>query len=129
MQGDHRDFEALFKEATGSSIEQEPLGFKSFCQKMGEFVEALTKNIAPPSYKIPGPYDVAMASGPALMASGKYETPGAAWSAAWMNVPEFYIGRDAYLREGAALYTGTGLRPGEETPGGEMPNTEDVNDH
>lgn len=125
MQGDHRDFEDIYLVTTGVKPSDQPAMFKHFCEMMGEFAEALTKNITPPAYKIPGPYDVAMASGPALMASGKYETPGAAWSAAWMSVPEFYIGRDAYIGYGASLY----LSPPECTPGGEMPNTEDTNDH
>lgn len=52
-----------------------------------------------PKYHIPGPYEIALAVGAALAASGRYETPGGAMAAAWASIPEFYFGRDMYLKE------------------------------
>lgn len=53
----------------------------------------------PPPYPIPGPYEIALAMGTSLAATGRFDTPGAAWAAAWASVPEFFAGRDYYLQE------------------------------
>lgn len=72
---------------------------------------------AAPAYHVPGPYEIALTVGASLAASGSYATPGAALSAAWMAVPEFYMGRDAYLRELAPMLYATS--PPEGKPDGE----------
>lgn len=54
---------------------------------------------ATPTYHVPGPYEIALAVGAALATSGRYDTPGAAMAAAWVSVPEFFAGRDLYLRD------------------------------
>jgi hypothetical protein len=50
-----------------------------------------------PAYHVPGPYEIALTVGAALCSTGKFDTPGAALAQAWASIPEFYIGRDAYL--------------------------------
>lgn len=65
------------------------------------------------SYKIPGPYDIAMAFGAAMVASGKCETIGAAMAQAWMAIPEFYQARDIYLRDMVPMIYGTVPDDGE----------------
>lgn len=63
-------------------------------------------------YKVPGPYDIAMAFGPALLASGRFDNAEGAMAAAWFAVPAFYAGRDAYLAEMVpALYGRSALDP------------------
>lgn len=84
-------------------------------------------------YHIPGPYEIALAVGAALVTTGKYDTPGAALDAAWMAVPEYFTGRDRYLAEmvpmmrGMAASAGQGSElpewahdPRADVPGGEM---------
>lgn len=58
------------------------------------------------AYKIPGPYEIAMAFGAANVASGKFENPGAAMASAWAAVPEFYQARDQYLNETVPIFYG-----------------------
>jgi hypothetical protein len=65
----------------------------------------------PPPYHVPGPYEIALAIAAGLAASGAYPNPGAAASAAWAAVPEFYAGRDWYLSELAPVRFG--FSPGE----------------
>jgi hypothetical protein len=57
-------------------------------------------------YAIPGPYDIAMAFGPAALASGRFENIGAAMAAAWFAIPEFYQARDQYLTQIAPAFYG-----------------------
>lgn len=64
----------------------------------------LARQAQPAPYAIPGPYDIAMAFGAAALATGKYDSPGAAMTAAWMAVPEFYMARDSYLRDMAPMF-------------------------
>lgn len=52
-----------------------------------------------PPYHVPGPYEIALAAACALISAGQAATPGAAMQAGWAAVPEFFIGRDWYLRE------------------------------
>ena len=59
-----------------------------------------------PTYHVPGPYEIALQLGCALAGTGRYETPGAALQAAWMAVPEFYQGRDTYLRDIVPMFYG-----------------------
>lgn len=66
---------------------------------------------AKPKYHVPGPYEIALALGCALATSGRFETPGAALTAAWMAIPEFYAGRDAYLRDLAPVIAGLTAQP------------------
>lgn len=65
---------------------------------------------ARPKYHTPGPQEIALALGAALAASGQFATPGAALSAAWMAVPEYYTGRAEFLKLGAIL---AGMSPTE----------------
>lgn len=58
------------------------------------------------AYHVPGPYEIALAVGASLAASGTYDTPGAALQAAWGAVPEFYFGRDFYLTQLAPMVFG-----------------------
>ncbi len=62
------------------------------------------ESAAGPGYHVPGPYEIALAVAQGLCAAGTYPTPGAACQAAWMAVPEFYIGRDNYLRDLAPMF-------------------------
>jgi hypothetical protein len=52
----------------------------------------------------PSPDALAVAFSQALMSTGQYETPGAAISAAWHVVPEFYMGRQHYAQEIAPMF-------------------------
>ena len=56
---------------------------------------------ATPPYHVPGPYEIAMTYGAALVSAGKYDgsNVGAAMHAAWAAVPEFYKARDFYLTQ------------------------------
>lgn len=68
--------------------------------------QAVTDVTDRPAYKIPGPYDIALAMGPAMAATGRFDTPGAAWVAAWGSIPEFYAGRDFFQKELAPILFG-----------------------
>lgn len=61
---------------------------------------------AAPPYKIPGPYEIALLYGAALVASGKYDNVGAAMGAAWAAVPEFFVGRDLFTQQIGPMYFG-----------------------
>lgn len=63
-------------------------------------------------YHTPGPQEIALAMGAALAASGKYETPGAALTAAWMAVPEYFTGRAEFLKL-ASILAGSSPNEGE----------------
>jgi hypothetical protein len=52
-----------------------------------------------PKYHVPGPYEIALAAGCALISANKHETAGAALQAGWAAVPDFFLGRDFYLSE------------------------------
>lgn len=62
-------------------------------------------------YKIPGPYEIAMALAPAFVAKG-LDGP-AAMGAAWAVVPEFYKARDWYVNEFAPMRMGLAMSPAE----------------
>lgn len=62
-------------------------------------------------YPIPGPYEIALQLGCALASTGRYETPGAAMHAAWTAVPEFFQGRDFYLRQIVPIVYGQAAPP------------------
>lgn len=86
-------------------------------------VEAMAAALAAalPAYKIPGPYDIAMAFGAAAVMSGKYESIEAAMGAAWAAIPGFWNGRDLYQTQIGPMYFGasTAEAPHDRTPGGE----------
>lgn len=71
---------------------------------------AATAGPQKPKYHTPGPQEIALAMAAALAASGKYETPGAAMAAAWMAVPEYYTGRNEFLKLAPIL---AGMSPNE----------------
>lgn len=70
---------------------------------LDQLADDLAAAAAKPRYHIPGPYEIALAIGAALASSGTYATPGAAMTAAWLAVPEFFAGRDTYLRDLAPI--------------------------
>lgn len=51
----------------------------------------------PPPYHIPGPYEIALAAGCALITRGV--DAGAALQHGWAAVPEYFAGRDFYVNE------------------------------
>ncbi len=75
-----------------------------------------------PPYHVPGPYEIALAAGTALIGTGTFQTPGAAMYAGWAAVPEFYRGRDWYVKELAPmLYQLQGGAQGEHEDAGGGP--------
>lgn len=75
-----------------------------FAFSAGQWEPARFQNAMETVILPPKPDDLAIAFGAALMMTGKYETPGAAATAAWFAIPDFYMARETYAREIAPMF-------------------------